>query len=346
MKRKLALGLILMAMPVWLQGCTLGYLLRQGVVQVGLLWSRQPLDKVIPTLPDEQQEKLRLMEVARDWAVANLGMKPIKSYQDYIEIKGDGVTNVVQAADSLSLKPYLWTFPIIGAVPYKGFFDMPEAEAEKARLERQGYDTLIRKVAAYSMLGWLPDPLYSPMLRYDAVGLVSTVIHEMTHATLYWQGQADFNESMATYVGSQGAALFFATHEGPDSPRAKEAAGQARDHLKVAAAFDELSAELDRLFATDLPAADKIARKSEIYARAKVRFANLPLETSYHKWLGDTQMNNATLLLNRTYYAGLPKFAALAAQHGDLRETVDWLVKQEAPKDPWAWLDQQVGKGD
>jgi predicted aminopeptidase len=344
MQRKLALGLMMLVLPGLLSGCTLTYLLRQGWVQAGLLMRRQPLEKVIPTLPKEQQDKLSLMAVGRDWAVANLNMKPIASYKDYIDVPGDTVSHVVQAAESLKLKPYLWSFPVVGAMPYKGFFNPKEADAEKLRLERLGYDTLVRPVSAFSMLGWLPDPLYSPMLRYDTVGLVSTVIHEMTHATLYWKGQADFNESLATYIGSQGAAMFFAAHEGAESPRAKEAAAQARDHLRAAAAFDELESELNALFAKDIPDAEKVARKAEIYVRAQLRFQRLPLETGYHGWLGKQPLNNATLLLNRTYYAGLPLFDKLAKKHDGLGPTLDWLVKQTPPTDPWAWLHQEVGK--
>lgn len=334
----------MISLPGLLSGCTLGYLLRQGVVQVGLLMRSQPLEKVLPTLPKEQQEKLAMMAVGRDWAVANLHMKPIASYKSYIDVPGDSVSNVVQGASSLELKPYLWTFPVVGAVPYKGFFNLKEATQEKTRLERLGYDTLMRPVSAFSMLGWLPDPLYSPMLRYDTVGLVSTVIHEMTHATLYWPGQADFNESLATYIGSQGAAQFFAAQGGADSKMAKEAAAQARDHLLVAAAFDTLATELDAIFHLPVSDAEKIARKVECYIRAQIRFQRMPFESNYHRWLGDQAMNNATFMMNRTYYAGLPMFDELVRKHGGIATTLEWLVAQKAPKDPWAWLHAELGQ--
>ena len=48
---------------------------------------------------------------------------------------------------------------------------------------------VIGKAEAYSTLGWFQDPLTANMLDGSVVDLVETILHEMTHTTLYIKGE-------------------------------------------------------------------------------------------------------------------------------------------------------------
>jgi predicted aminopeptidase len=49
--------------------------------------------------------------------------------------------------------------------------------------------------------------------------LVSLVIHEMSHATVYFPGDSNFNESYASFVEEEGTELFYRAH---NSDKAEE----------------------------------------------------------------------------------------------------------------------------
>src|SRR6185436_12021884 len=109
--------------------------------------------------------------------------------------------------DRLAIRTWWW--PIVGRVPYKGFFDFGAARREQLKFEREGFDTELRPSAAFSTLGWFNDPLLSSTLHSDSTWLVNTVIHELLHNTVWIAGDVTFNESFASFAGNHGAQAFF-----------------------------------------------------------------------------------------------------------------------------------------
>jgi len=79
---------------------------------------------------------------------------------------------------------------------------------EKQRLDRESYDTYVQGAHAYSTLGWLRDPIFSSMLKWNEGTLANLILHEMSHGTLYFRDKTDFNEQMATFIGNRGAIHF------------------------------------------------------------------------------------------------------------------------------------------
>ena len=74
---------------------------------------------------------------------------------------------VVMACEPFELKPKEWTFPVVGSVPYKGFFKKERAEALKDELEKEGWDVMVRNPGGWSTLGWFTDPILSKMLMQE-----------------------------------------------------------------------------------------------------------------------------------------------------------------------------------
>src|SRR5690606_3806447 len=111
------------------------------------------------------------------------------------------VSWTVSASDPWRLQPYEWSFPIVGRVPYLGFFKEEEAREKEQELIQKGLDTYLRGVSAYSTLGWFEDPLLSSMLNYEDHVLAETLIHELVHTTIWIKNSTDFNERLASYLG-------------------------------------------------------------------------------------------------------------------------------------------------
>src|SRR5690606_3911333 len=135
-------------------------------------------------------------------------------------------------------------------------------------LEAAGLDALGLPVPAYSTLGWFDDPLFSPMLDRSEAELAETVIHELAHATVWVDHDAELNENLAQFIGTKGAEAFFLARGGKGDPALVEARAAARDSERFNAAMDELRAELERIYA----ASGERARKLELKEAAFERF--------------------------------------------------------------------------
>ena len=55
------------------------------------------------------------------------------------------------------------------------------------------------------------------MFQYGEFYLVSTVIHESVHASLWIPGDVSFNENLASFVGYHGALAYYAQKYGKGS---------------------------------------------------------------------------------------------------------------------------------
>jgi predicted aminopeptidase len=168
---------------------------------------------------------------------------------------------------------------------------------------------------AYSTTGLLPDPVYSPMLRRDEIGLADVIIHELTHNTIYRTGDTTFNESLATFVGRRGAIDFLSSEFGADAAIVRDAIDRFEDLDRLGDFIDELHAELTAFFAQPISSEAKIAGREAVYAAARQRFAEQILPTLhepalYESWV-DLPTNNAWLLGRYRYSTNVPLFAAI-----------------------------------
>ena len=69
---------------------------------------------------------------------------------------------------------------------------------------------------------------------------VDTLLHEMTHETLYVKGSGEFNEGLAVFVARIGTALFFERTLGPSHPDTMEARKAIEDERLFSGFLDSL----------------------------------------------------------------------------------------------------------
>jgi predicted aminopeptidase len=300
-----------------LTGCQVGYLWTSAYNQVKLLNSRVPIDEALqdPKISAEQKDKLRLAQKAREFAENDLHLKPTKNYTSYVQLDRPYVTYVVSAAPKWELRAYQWSYPFVGKMPYKGYFNEADAKTEAVDLQKsEDLDTYVRGVSAYSTLGWFNDPLLSSMLRYKDYDLVNTIIHETVHATLYIKHEADFNERMAVFLGNKGAEMFYLKNEGPQSPTL----AKIKDDNEDDKTFSEfISAEIKTLadWYKNLPVSERAEEKRvERIKDIQKKFAAdvLPkMKTQNYNKFPEMSLNNARLMLYKTYMQDLSDFDQL-----------------------------------
>ena len=197
------------------------------------------------------------------------------AYESIAPVDESAIVHVVMAAPRDSLEPYTWWFPIVGSVPYRGYFDESDATAEAAALEAQGLDTMVRPAVAFSSLGFFDDPLLTNLLELNRVELAGVIIHELFHRTYYLPSDAMFDESAANYVGSAGAVAFFAATDGESAPSTIAARGILDSDLKFARFLLREQARLLDIYTANLPSAELEKRRQAAFAAIKADYAAL-----------------------------------------------------------------------
>lgn len=333
-----------------LPGC---YSVHVAAGQLKILAGREPIPEVLERddLPAESRAKLQLVMDVRSFAIEQLGLFESGSYTSMYDTGDAPVAWNVSASDPDAFAPYTWSFPIVGQMPYIGFFDEDRARDEGLRLREQGLDALVLPVPAYSTLGWFDDPFFSSMLAYDESTIADIVIHELTHATVFIDGDAEFNETLATFVGQKGAEAFFLARGGDKDP----ALAAAREETRQKTIFNrELAALRDtlwRVYEASGDRDDKLRRKTEAIRAWKERFVKdvkpQLTEGSYDFILDDrVEFNNAFLLAFERYHGDLDLFEELYEQGGrDLTGTVRTLEALAKEEDPRAALEERLALG-
>src|SRR5688572_3927400 len=120
--RKLAL---LIAVGAVAAACSPGYVLRAAWEESRILSRRKPIARIVQdTATDwETRDKLLLVLQARQFAADSLGLNAGNSYTLFSRVDSDTLVMVLSAAHKDRFQPHTWWFPIVGDVPYKGFFE-------------------------------------------------------------------------------------------------------------------------------------------------------------------------------------------------------------------------------
>lgn len=323
--------------------CSPAYVVRAGLEEAKILARRRPIPEVIadPGTAPDLRAKLELVLEVREFARRDLALDAGRSFRHFSRIDRDTLALVLSASPVDRLAPVTWWFPIVGRVPYLGFFDLERALEKRRALEADGYDTYLRPTVAFSTLGWLPDPLLSTALDDDSLGLAETVVHELTHNTWFVRGHVPFNESFANFVGHHGAAAFFCRRD-PGGALCREAGARWHDAVLVSEVYDALADSLSALYDRGLARDDVLAERRSLLQRFQERYAGAVaprMRSGLWARLDLTRLNNASFLARRFYYHRLGAFDR-AARHDDLATFLGRLgAALRKAEDPWAALD-------
>ena len=301
------------------------YLTRAGIEETRILNARQPIARLAgdARTPPALHDALGLVVASRDYA-ARLGLEAKETYTTYADVGRDTLLLVLQAAPRDCICPHTWKYPIVGRIPYKGFFDLAAARREADRLAARGYDIYLRPSSAFSTLGWFNDPLLSTALTGDSVELAATVFHEIAHNTLYVKSATPFNESYAQFVGYRSAQSFF--RERGDSVLARRAADRWHDEIVLGDFYADLVSRLQTLYGAHPDSAGLERGRTEAGAWARAALEGpvaSRLRTLTIGRVPERPVNNARLVGARIYRTRLDLFDRWFEQHGqDVQRSV------------------------
>jgi predicted aminopeptidase len=333
------LGLVVLAAAVTPLG---RYVLRAGWEEAKILSRRRPIEEVIadsgtsPALRD----RLRLVLAARQFAVDSLGLKAGESFTTFAQLDRDTLVLVLSAAYRDRLEAYRWWFPIVGRLPYKGFFKRADALRAREDFKARGFDTYLRSASAFSTLGWFNDPLLSTTVRADTASLVNTVIHELSHNTLFVSGNAEFSESFANFIGARGAEEFFRSR---GATGAAEAVVDDWANDQVLGRFwQQTATSIDSAYrAWPGDSAARVVARDSVYSRARRMLVDSvgPLLRGVNvQALGRIQLDNASLLARRVYAQRLDLFDSVwVRQDRDVRKTIA-AIQTAVRNEPQPWI--------
>ena len=126
----------------------------------------------------------------RAFGIEHLGLHDGGTYTTFVQLDRPFVSYNLTVSPVDAIEPYVWRYPVVGRMPYQGFFSKDAALAARDGFRQAGYDTYLRGVRAYSTLGYFADPILSSMLAYPDGALIETVLHEMLHETVWIRGPA------------------------------------------------------------------------------------------------------------------------------------------------------------
>ena len=342
----------LVCLGVWAcwAGCDAAYFAHLARGQARIALNSRPLDEVMADadLPADTRRRLDFVQAVRAFAHDHIGLAGSDNYTRYYDTGGEPVSWNVSACPPDRFEPHRWWFPIVGNVPYKGFFSRHRAIRERDRLRAEGLDAQARAISAYSTLGYFSDPVLTTMLAYPEDSLADLLIHELTHATVYAKGHTDFNESLASFVGQVGSLEMLSHRYGANS----EPVAQARQRRADATVFRSFMAQvvstLDSLYSLGLPRDEVLQRRGEVFAGCKGRYrlirSHLRRPDQYDGFL-KWEIDNARLMSYRRYNRDLDLFCHLYEREGNsLRRVVQMAATCEHAKDPWQCMRGVAGE--
>jgi predicted aminopeptidase len=330
----LAFAVIFILLVLW-NWELISYGIRQGYGQAKIVLQAKPIEELLqdPAFPDSLKRKLVLIGEVRQYAIDSLGLKDTENYQTLFDQKGEELMWVVQACEQFALKPKMWNFPVVGSVPYKGFFDKEKAILERRRLQNENYDVSIRNPGGWSTLGWFDDPILSGMLKRDDGDLASLIIHEMVHATIFVKDDVDFNENLASFIGDTASYYFLAAKFGRTSREFQQYLHDDQDYRKFTRHILNGTRMLDSLYQTmnpEDPVETKKEKKMAMIAKIMAASDTLTLFTPRGKYSSDRLPNNTYFMSYHLYQGRQENFKEELDNDfgGDIKKYIQHLVKK------------------
>lgn len=256
-------------------------------------------EQLSPKLKEQFEKLPSILSFANDNGL-NVG----GAYQTYIHQDQPYVSALIQAAYPDRLESVYWWFPVVGKVPYIGFFHKEERDKLSAELASQGFDINPGYATAFSGLGYFNDPIFTSMLRRSDTGIAHLFFHELTHRTIWLPGSVLFNENLAEFIGEELTQRFFT--ERPTDLKSYYV--QRSDSQLYKKWLKELRESLTSMYKRkDLNRADKLKQKELIFKRYTTE--RLPrFESDGFNWVKTKEWNNAVVLASTLYSPDTEQF--------------------------------------
>ena len=308
-------------------GCRMAYIFHVAAGQFRLINDSIPVEDALKkdSLEYEQKERLRLVAGIKEFGEKELGLKKTENYETVYLESDKRPIYVVSASPKDRMALITWWFPVVGDMPYLGFFDLEKTKAEKKELIKKDLDVILGMAEAYSTLGWFKDPVTLNLVEGSTVDLVETILHEMTHTTLYVKGQGEFNEGLAVLVGKVGAYLFLDRTYGPSHSFTVEAKESIEDERIFCSFLGPLLKRLERLYDSQISYKEKLARREKIFASflEDYRDVKARFKTNRFNRFGSKGMNNAYLMSVGLYHRNFHLFESVLKKKGNsIRDTL------------------------
>ena len=291
---------IILILVLYCSGCRFTYVLHAASHQYRLIHDSVKVEDALRSdfLESDYKTRLRLVAAIKNFGEKELGLKKTQNYESvYLETDQPPVY-IVSACPKDRLVRTLWWFPIVGNMPYLGFFNLESAKEERERLTKKGLDVSIGAADAYSTLGWFKDPVTFNLLKRSTVELTETILHEMTHTSLFIKDQAEFNEGLANLVGKVGALFFMRKTFGNDHPFTIEAENNLADERIFSSFLASLLEKLESLYNSDIAYQEKLVEREIIFTVSLKEFDDIrsDFKTNRYNGFGKTGLNNAYLM--------------------------------------------------
>ncbi|MBN2059374.1 MAG: aminopeptidase [Deltaproteobacteria bacterium] len=311
-------------------GCRLGYLMHAAAGQYRLIHGSIRVEEALKdeNISPDVKKNLELVALIKDFGEKELGLKKTGNYETaYLNSRTEPIY-IISASPKDRMTSVTWWFPVVGRIPYLGFFDAESASAMRKDLLEKNLDVYMGIADAYSTLGWFNDPVTLNLLEGKTVDLVETILHEMTHATIFFYGETEFNEGIANITGKIGAMDFLEKRYGLDNPLALEAKYILKDQRIFSSFLRSLMDKLERLYGSSLSYEEKLEEREQVFGMALERWETMKAGLSSDRFtdFGRGGLNNAYLLTTGLYHRHFLLFEHLLRErNGSIRELLSFV---------------------
>jgi predicted aminopeptidase len=313
MKRLAALGALAL-----LQGCTaIEYYAQAAGGHLEVMRRAVPIEERLqaPDTPDALRAKLVRVLAIREFASRDLALPDNGSFRRYADLGRPFALWNVFAAPEFSVTPVESCFFFAGCVSYRGFYSEQAARRYAAALAREGDDTYIGGVPAYSTLGWFDDPVLSTFIQYPEAEVARIIFHELAHQVAYVKDDTVFNESFAVAVEEEGVRRWL---EREGTPAQLLGFERMRGIRRVFASFMlKYRTRLAEFYAQTAGLEERRAGKGQIFSQMQDEYR--ALKAAWGGFSGYDRLfaggaNNALLASVAAYTELVPGFRALLAR--------------------------------
>lgn len=324
--------LILMLSAAAASCSQISYVAKQGVGQVSLEWNGRDNKEVLEdeSVAFSHKEKIRLIGKYKKFFYDYFDKEPTGIYDETTFLNDPAVTYLVIASPANEIKALQHKFPFVGSFPYLGFFDLKDAKAFERKQQKEGMETYLRPVYAYSTLNqWIfDDNILSSFFGYSELELAELIFHELFHTVFFVKSEVALNENMAQYFSRE---LVFEYFKYSKLEKEKYIVRKEKDK-QLTRQIVALTLKLQEEYVT----AGRAPSKAEGIRTRFMREVFEPEMTKVCKelelekcWPLEKNWNNARFAAFLTYEAGQNKIEAFAQKNfPDLKSFLAYLIKK------------------